>query len=1395
MLGFYATADGIPEYINMLEAAQRKLARANLPMSDDQLLAIASTAVLASNHFPRPTDDWEAKPRANKTWTAWKTHYRAAHIARKRQLLASGIAMPPSTANALIAEDDVHLTEGTFARLDGYLDNLAAAATTERTTLQSLTEANAALVANLTALTTSVAGLTAAYTSLAAVQHASVPPGTATQQPRRTRANTRPLTTLPAMPGGYCWTHGFRVREGHSSATCANKAEGHKDTATRANTMGGSMVNKGSPLLQSDMAIADTGASGHYFLPEAPLTNINAHAPRTTIRTATGQPLYSTGTATLNLPTIPPVTQHGHIVPGLTHNLISIGTLCDAGCTALFTANALTVTDAAGTTILSGARDTNAPRLWKLSLRPHQDAIALHVARPRATLAPTQHKETHVDKLAPTHIAKPPTCPRVHTHLRTHDLPTTRALVAFLHATAGYPVKSTWLQAIKRGFYNSWPGLTYTLVAKYCPTADATIQGHMAQPRQHIRSTKRATFHQQTTPASPQHDIDIFTYIMIAFHSDTNAILVRPFPNKHDVHRIAAYQDIHVRLCNANRKPMVHIMDNEASLAFRQAITSNGSTFQLVPPHVHRRNAAERAIRTFKDHFLAILAGTAPSFPADRWDLLIPHAELTLNLLRASHCNPTLSAWEDLFGPFNFDATPLGPAGCRILIHSKATTRRSWDYRSHEGFYHFTTIAATVYSTKNRSVAITDAIKFRHHYLPTPDLTAEDKIIAALQQLQLATKSPTAQLQAIYKLRDIFRHYATTATNPDTTPPRVQALPPRVPPEAPIRDTTLHPTPTTAWQTVPEHTRRGVPTTIDQPIAARTFGPASGHRPLRNSFAALADTTDNESLGTAMPVLDQDTGQLLEHKQLRRHPKHKATWDTPYSNELGRLCQGIGHHPYINTRSYRDIPNQRKGDVTYTRVVCEIRPQKLTLTARITLEATASGTQATVGPKRAHWKPSNSFSIAFFPHLPRRFASFDISNFYLGTPLDRPEYARIKLSDIPGDFVQEYSLQDFAHNVSKGVYGLKQAGKLANDLLTQRLEMHGYYQCATTPGLWRHKWRPVLFVLIVDDFGIQYSDRRHAEHLLQALQQHYTVTTDWTGTKFAGIDIKWDYNKANLPPHHGHLHFRPATEVRPSRPRKPQHAPHKHREIIYGAKEQLLPDNDTSPPLDAAGIKRIQGIVGSLLYYARAVDNKLLVALSTISSQQTAATQNTAAAVHQLLDYVATYPNDGITYRASSMILAAHSDASYLTEPGSRSRGGAHIFLSEGDPVPRHNMPVLTISQIIKYVMASAAEAELAALYITARELIPLRNALEEMGWTQPKTPIQTDNSTATGFVNDTIIQRRIKMIWMRLHWLRCREAQGQFRFYWDRGSANLADYSTKHHPPAYHLAHRPTHA
>ena len=138
---------------------------------------------------------------------------------------------------------------------------------------------------------------------------------------------------------------------------------------------------------------------------------------------------------------------------------------------------------------------------------------------------------------------------------------------------------------------------------------------------------------------------------------------------------------------------------------------------------------------------------------------------------------------------------------------------------------------------------------------------------------------------------------------------------------------------------------------------------------------------------------------------------------------------------------------------------------------------------------------------------------------------------------------------------------------------------------------------------------------------------------------------------------------------------------------------------------------------------------------------------------------------------------------------------GLELTFFSPKTIPRFNGAILIIAQIIKLVMASAAEAELAALFITAREMVPLRQTLIEMGWPQPKSPIQTDNSTAVGFTNDTIVGRRVKMMDMRINWLRCRESQDQFRYYWDKGSNNWADYSTKHHPPIYHLAHRGTHA
>ena len=154
-------------------------------------------------------------------------------------------------------------------------------------------------------------------------------------------------------------------------------------------------------------------------------------------------------------------------------------------------------------------------------------------------------------------------------------------------------------------------------------------------------------------------------------------------------------------------------------------------------------------------------------------------------------------------------------------------------------------------------------------------------------------------------------------------------------------------------------------------------------------------------------------------------------------------------------------------------------------------------------------------------------------------------------------------------------------------------------------------------------------------------------------------------------------------------PKKPQYSPNKHRPIDYGSKKQIVQPADTSPSLDDKGIKRVQGIVGALIYVGISVNNKLILALSVIRSQKAAENEETSDAIEQLLDYVATYPDDDILFRKSDMILAAHADAGFLNESKSCIRVGAHIFLSEKNPQPKLKCPMLTTAQTIKAVMAS----------------------------------------------------------------------------------------------------------
>ena len=159
----------------------------------------------------------------------------------------------------------------------------------------------------------------------------------------------------------------------------------------------------------------------------------------------------------------------------------------------------------------------------------------------------------------------------------------------------------------------------------------------------------------------------------------------------------------------------------------------------------------------------------------------------------------------------------------------------------------------------------------------------------------------------------------------------------------------------------------------------------------------------------------------------------------------------------------------------------------------------------------------------------------------------------------------------------------------------------------------------------------------------------------------------------------------------------------------------------------------------------------MLADLNAISVAQANATTTTMGDIIWLLNYSATHPDATNNYHSSDMILHVASDASYLCEERARSRAGGHFPLANrlvenGDKpptLPTNNGTIHTLCQIIKTVMSSAAEADIGATFLNPKDGLPIRTTLEELGHTQPPTPIQVDNTTVVGFANNTIKQKR----------------------------------------------------
>jgi len=128
-------------------------------------------------------------------------------------------------------------------------------------------------------------------------------------------------------------------------------------------------------------------------------------------------------------------------------------------------------------------------------------------------------------------------------------------------------------------------------------------------------------------------------------------------------------------------------MDNQCTKQIKIILTDKYCELMLIEPHNHRVNAAECAIQTFKDHFISALAMTNNEFPLQLWDKLTSQVETALNLMRASHINPNISAYEAIWGPYDWNRFPLAPPGCKAVIYESPAARGSWGSREMDAWY------------------------------------------------------------------------------------------------------------------------------------------------------------------------------------------------------------------------------------------------------------------------------------------------------------------------------------------------------------------------------------------------------------------------------------------------------------------------------------------------------------------------------------------------------------------------------------------------------------------------------------------------------------------------------------------------------------------------------------
>ena len=375
-----------------------------------------------------------------------------------------------------------------------------------------------------------------------------------------------------------------------------------------------------------------------------------------------------------------------------------------------------------------------------------------------------------------------------------------------------------------------------------------------------------------------------------------------------------------------------------------------------------------------------------------------------------------------------------------------------------------------------------------------------------------------------------------------------------------------------------------------------------------------------------------------------------------------------------------------------------------------------------------------------------------------------------------------YDLARFLHrgaihcSVHKTHYGLPQSGALSQQRLFQHLETHGYHQLPHTPSFFRNATGTVRFGIVVDDFAVLWTHKLDFQHLLHTLTILYQIKVNYNGTKYLGMTIAINRKERHVTLTMPGYVEKLLKRVKPEGI-KGSSTPAVYVPPNYATAGAQKATTDSTPLASLDEKAYLQSVIGTLLYYARAVDATMLTAIHELGSIQAAPTKADMTKLDRLLQYASTHRHNGVRFYASDMIYRMLSDASYLCRPRAKSVYGLIGYLGLLEWI---NGPIFCTSKMISCVVASAAEAELAGGFQAAQIGAQHRLTLQDFGYPQPPTSLRMDNTVALGIASGKTNGKRSKSMDMRFFWLADRVRQKQFYCDHIKGRWNAADFFTK---------------